>query len=1049
MHNWLRRVFSPPIFGNDSETRTARTLNNVIWVSLVGVLFISLSHIVADNGLSGSARFTLPGILIILIFSLVLLRNGFVRTAGLIVITGIWVTLTYEIYSANGLRDVSILAYFILALLSTLFMGWKIGVVVGVLCLTVIWHLTYLELSGLKIFSIASPVNYARDLTAIFIISVSVFYLIVQRLNQTLLESRLELRERLRADDKMNTQAQYLAALHDTALGLINRLELSPLLELILSRASELLDTPHVGIDLISLEDNVLIQEYGIGVFANWNGEFTSKGVGVTGKVWDQGKTLLVQDYDYYPTPDPKVLNYRLGSVMGTPLRSQENVIGTLLVAHTDKTKTFTPEQAALLERFAALASVAIDNARLYEKAQTEIIERKIIEQELRSSESRFRKVFENNKIAIVIVTLDKGVFLEANEAFWKLSQLMPEKALGRPVTDFSLWADPTEREVFIRNLLEKGSLQDVEVDFPGDAEGIQTALGYYEIINVRDLQCILCMFYDITEQKQAQNALKNAESRTRAIIASIPDLIFEVSNNGIFLDFLASSELVPIMQPHEFIGRNMYDLFPPQIAGQAMFAIERAIGTSQAQAFEYGLPPEEEIQFFEARVTPVTDKTAIVMIRDISQRKWVETEREKLIQELEEKNAESEALRDGLSIIVETLDETRTVSLILEQLEKVIPYDSASVQLLNEDILEIVSVRGFQLPENHIGLKFRINESEPSYPLLMGTVPYILEDNAQKSLIAFQNDTKDKNIHSWMAIPLKVKGKIFGIIVLDGHTIGQFTQKDVNLALTYADQVAIALENARLFSEVQAELTERKRLIEELESKNAELERFTYTVSHDLKSPVITIRGFLGFLEQDVMNGNQARLRSDIKRISDATEKMQSLLNDLLELSRLGRLVNPSSVVPFNEIVQEAIEIVHGRIQKVMAQVSIQPDMSPVYVDRPRMVEALQNLIDNAAKFSGENPRIEIGQAGEENEMPIFYVRDNGVGIAPQHQERVFGLFNKLDADTEGTGVGLALVKRTIEVHKGRIWVESEPEKGSTFYFTLPAPLAEPNSES
>lgn len=106
--------------------------------------------------------------------------------------------------------------------------GLEDQVVVGVLCLTVIWHLTYLELSGLKIFSIASPVNYARDLTAIFIISVSVFYLIVQRLNQTLLESRLELRERLRADDKMNTQAQYLAALHDTALGLINRLELSP-----------------------------------------------------------------------------------------------------------------------------------------------------------------------------------------------------------------------------------------------------------------------------------------------------------------------------------------------------------------------------------------------------------------------------------------------------------------------------------------------------------------------------------------------------------------------------------------------------------------------------------------------------------------------------------------------------------------------------------------------------------------------------------------------------------------------------------------------------
>jgi signal transduction histidine kinase len=294
--------------------------------------------------------------------------------------------------------------------------------------------------------------------------------------------------------------------------------------------------------------------------------------------------------------------------------------------------------------------------------------------------------------------------------------------------------------------------------------------------------------------------------------------------------------------------------------------------------------------------------------------------------------------------------------------------------------------------------------------------------------------------IRTWLAVPLRIKRQIIGIITLDGHQPSKFTRKHAELAVTYANQVAIALENARLFGELQKELAERKKLIEELEGKNAELERFTYTVSHDLKSPVITIRGFLGFLEQDALSGNLPRLRSDIQRIADATDKMQTLLNELLDLSRIGRLVNPPKLVTFNEIVYEALDLVQGRIQANHVQVHIQDDMGFVYVDRQRMVEALQNLIDNAAKFVSEHPMVEIGQKGMENGMPIFFVRDNGIGIPIHHHDRIFGLFNKLEADSDGTGIGLALVRRIVEVHKGRIWVESEPGKGSTFFFTLPA---------
>ncbi len=185
---------------------------------------------------------------------------------------------------------------------------------------------------------------------------------------------------------------------------------------------------------------------------------------------------------------------------------------------------------------------------------------------------------------------------------------------------------------------------------------------------------------------------------------------------------------------------------------------------------------------------------------------------------------------------------------------------------------------------------------------------------------------------------------------------------------------------------------------------------------------------------------GNHDRLKGDIQRIADATNKMQRLLNELLELSRVGRMKNDSVNVPFAEVVDEAIELVQGRIMECGITVHTDSNLPSVYVDRPRMVEVLQNLIDNAAKFMGDQkePRIEIGHHGMEDGRTIFYVRDNGKGIAPEHFERVFGLFNKLDPKTDGTGIGLALVKRIIEVHGGRIWVESELGKGSTFFFTL-----------
>jgi len=298
------------------------------------------------------------------------------------------------------------------------------------------------------------------------------------------------------------------------------------------------------------------------------------------------------------------------------------------------------------------------------------------------------------------------------------------------------------------------------------------------------------------------------------------------------------------------------------------------------------------------------------------------------------------------------------------------------------------------------------------------------------------------REVKNFAAVTAWGGDKPVAIITVDNDiSKSPFTKEQLEALRLFAGYAGLAIENARLNLALEDDLNRRKALIEELETKNAELERFTYTVSHDLKSPLVTITGFLGYLEQDALAGNTERIKNNINRISNAARKMQALLNDLLELSRIGRLMNSPEDIPFNEIVHEAVDRVHGRLDEINATIEIQRDLPVVNGDRIRLVEVIQNLIDNAAKYTNpaSRARIEIGTKTDEQNSIVFYVRDNGIGIAPNYHENIFGLFNKLNATSEGTGIGLTLVKRIIEVHGGRIWVESDTGQGATFYFTLP----------
>lgn len=241
--------------------------------------------------------------------------------------------------------------------------------------------------------------------------------------------------------------------------------------------------------------------------------------------------------------------------------------------------------------------------------------------------------------------------------------------------------------------------------------------------------------------------------------------------------------------------------------------------------------------------------------------------------------------------------------------------------------------------------------------------------------------------------------------------------------------------------------ITELERKNAELEHKNAELERFTYTVSHDLKNPLVTIKGFTGLLRRDLARGKSESIERDINQIEVAADHMFQLLEELLDLSRVGRVINPPEPVLLHEIVFEALGVMTAKVKEHELRLVIQDDMPRVWADRVRLQEVYQNLVENALKFMGDQaaPEVVIG-ARAEDEYVVCWVRDNGIGIPDMYQERVFTLFERLDSSIEGTGVGLALTKRIVEFHGGKIWVESDGVgKGSTFYFTLSENLLKP----
>ena len=257
-----------------------------------------------------------------------------------------------------------------------------------------------------------------------------------------------------------------------------------------------------------------------------------------------------------------------------------------------------------------------------------------------------------------------------------------------------------------------------------------------------------------------------------------------------------------------------------------------------------------------------------------------------------------------------------------------------------------------------------------------------------------------------------------------------------------------LLLENRHLTRDLEdsnkkllTDIRETERLLGELEQKNAELEQFAYTISHDLKGPLVTIRSFAGLLGKDLDANDEPRLRADIGRILQASAQMQSRLQNLLELAKIGHQLQRGDGVDLNRVVRSALDLLHAQVEISHANVRIDSDLPVITADEARIVEVYQNLLENALKFANDDapPDIHVGCRRDDDEW-TFFVNDNGIGLEQRFCEKIFDLFETLAEKNSASGVGLAIVRRIVEAHGGRVWAQSEGlGLGTAFLFTLP----------
>ena len=504
-----------------------------------------------------------------------------------------------------------------------------------------------------------------------------------------------------------------------------------------------------------------------------------------------------------------------------------------------------------------------------------------------------------------------------------------------------------------------------------------------------------------------------------------------------------------PIYSPYAQIG-NLFSAAPPDECPRCIGVIPilhpgRLLGSFNVASFIADEIPETSRRLLETIVAQVGNAISHLQAEE----------------EISQRTAQLDALNRLGAALASTLDLTRVYQIAYEHLAKLVDTDGFAITLYDPavhqlrvsfvisdgEVLDLSPFPVLSLPVEAPGGRARAISTK--------TPEIVIDQRAAAAAARGEKAiTVGKQPLSAAYVPMVVNGQVTGLLETQSVRLNAYGPSEVALLGPAANQIGLAIENARLYEAMQRELGERTRIegsleetLVELQRSNADLEQFAYVASHDLQEPLRMVGSFVQLLGDRYRGQLDADADDFIGFAVEGATRMRQLINDLLEYSRVNRVSRPFGPTDVEAVLARALRNLEFLTGDTGLIITHDP-LPTVTADASQLTQVFQNLLDNAIKFHGvEPPRVHItarqtSEGSETSKVWEFSVRDNGIGIDPEYQERIFGVFSRLHTRDRysGNGIGLAICKKVIERHGGRMWVESALGAGATFYFTIPA---------
>ncbi len=540
-----------------------------------------------------------------------------------------------------------------------------------------------------------------------------------------------------------------------------------------------------------------------------------------------------------------------------------------------------------------------------------------------------------------------------------------------------------------------------------------------------------------VVEKIRAEEALSKSEAELRVLFNSMQDIIIVFNEEGRYVRIAPTNPSRLLLPPDELLGKTVADVVPQELQPVFMNAIKQCLQNSEIIQFEYPLNLGGQIIWFDANVSKLGEHEVFWVARDITERKTAE-------EALRRQNEYLATATEVGRLITSTLELPvlfeRTVNLLRSRFN----YYHVSIFVLEETgfnaiLKEATGAAGEEMKRRQHSLAVG---SQSVIGYVTGNGKTLVVNNTAIDPIHRANPLLPET-RAEAAIPLQVGSRIIGALDIQAREVGAFLDADIAILETLADQIAVAIDNARSYELSQKAVSEMREL-DRIKSQ------FLANMSHELRTPLNSIIGFSRVILKGIDGPINEQQQQDLSAIYNSGQHLLNLINDVLDLSKIeaGKMeltldeLNIADTI--NSVMSTAVGLIKDKPVKLLKEISV--NLPTVRADAMRVRQVLINLVANAAKFTDEG-NITIQATAHVNSSGakevLVSVKDTGPGIALEDQKKLFQAFSQIDSSptrkSGGSGLGLSICQRLIELHNGQIGVHSAVGEGSTFYFTLP----------